>query len=41
MQAARAAIAQSLSWLAALPAAPVEREAAGPEAASPGRLRPP
>ncbi len=41
MQAARAAIARNLSWLAGLPAAPVERETAGPEAApSPGRSRP-
>jgi argininosuccinate lyase len=46
MQAARAAIAQNLSWLAGLPAAPVEREAASSEtdpgpgpAAQPERLR--
>ncbi len=37
MQAARAAIAQNLSWLAGLPAPPVEREAAGPFAAKSGR----
>jgi len=35
MQAARVAIAQNLSWLAGLPAAPVEREAAEPFAATP------
>jgi len=40
MQAARVALVRTLSWLAALPAAPVEREAAGPRAASPGRSRP-
>ncbi len=40
MQAARAAIARILSWLAGLPAAPVEREAAGGRAVGPGRGRP-
>jgi argininosuccinate lyase len=40
MRDARAAITESLSWLAGLPAAPVEREAAGPKSASPGRSRP-
>jgi len=40
MQAVRAAITQDLSWLAGLPAVPVEREAAGSLAAEPGRSRP-
>jgi len=39
LAAARAAIAESLSWLAALPAAPVERDEGAPSAPPPGSGR--
>ncbi len=39
MQAARGAIAQTLSWLAGLPVAPVEQQS-DPRAGEPGRARP-